>query len=651
MLCSGVLIDNTYLETKLCALYAVCGEVRGAREIFGGILLKSSFLWNMMIRGLASSGFPLESLVMYREMLWFGQKADNFSYPFVLLACGDLLLEDVGRRIHCEVVVSGYEMDVYVGNSVLSMYSKFGDMVTAQKVFDKMLTRDITSWNTIISSYVSNGQPEKALSMIGVMALSGLRFDQASFLGLLSACSCLAALRQGKEIHAFILRAGVNFSNHLSNALIDVYVKSNFIVSAQRLFERMSLRDIVSFNSMISGCSHCGNALASLHLFRRMYVEGIGPDLITFLGVLGACDQLAALQLGKNMHAHLTKRGIDHDISVSTALVDMYAKCGGLAYSCQVFSEMPTKNLISWSAMVSGYGLHGMGEEAVSTFNRMIENGMKPDRVTFTSVLSACSHAGLVDEGKKIFFQVLHEYSVTPSIEHYCCMVDLLGRAGYLDEAFNLINEMEEKPNVDVWAALVSACQIHNNVELAEIAAQNVFQLRPKGVGVFVSLSNIYAKEKRWDDVKRIRSMVRNNELKKPPGCSYVELGMTIHRFMVGDKSHPQSEGIYAKLEELKQKLKGAGYIPDTSSVYFAMEVNMKEELLWDHSERLAIAFVLLNTCAGRTVRITKNLRVCNDCHAVIKLISELFNREIVVRDAHRFHHVKNGNCSCNDYW
>ncbi|KAG0477257.1 hypothetical protein HPP92_014098 [Vanilla planifolia] len=596
-------------------------------------------------------GFPVESLALYREMLFFDRKADNFTYPFVLMACGDLFLQDVGETVHCQVIVCGYEMNVYVGNSLMSMYSKFGKVETVQKVFDRMLTRDVTSFNTIMSSYVHDGQQKKALNIFSVMALGGMRLDQTSFLIVLSACSDLAALCKGKELHAHILRVGFQLNQILSNAFIDVYMNSYFVVGARRIFETMCARDIVSWNSMIFGFSRYGNALESLFLFHQMTLHGMSPDLVTFLAVLGACGQIAALQIGRVLHAYISKLGLGYEVSLGTALIDMYAKCGCLPESLQIFNEMPIKNIFSWSAMLSGYGIHGRGEEAVSFFNQMNGKGIKPDKVTFTSLLSACSHAGLVDIGREIFLQMQRKHTIIPHVVHYICMVDLLGRSGHLDEAYKLILDMKVTPNVDVWNALLSACQIHHNVELAEIAAQNVIHLLPQGFGVYASLSNIYAKEKRWGDVERVRTLARQNGLRKPPGCSYVELDLTIHRFLVGDKSHPQSKVIYAKMEELKQKLKEVGYVPDTRSVFYEVEDGLKEDILWDHSERLAIAFALINTSPGAIIRVTKNLRVCCDCHEVIKLISKLVEREIILRDARRFHHFQSGSCSCGDFW
>ncbi|KAJ0966078.1 hypothetical protein J5N97_027216 [Dioscorea zingiberensis] len=652
MITCGVLIHNTYLNTKLCAMYAASGDMVAARVIFDGIVLKSSFLWNVMVRGYACNGFSLDSLVLYREMLSFGRRPDNFSYPFALMACGDLLLVEVGERIHGEVVVSGFESDVYVGNSLVSMYSKFGEMGIARNLFDRMPKRDVTSWNTVISGYVKNKYPDMALTVLSLLSRSDLRMDRATLVSVLPACADLGAVKQGKEIHAYILRNGMEFDAFLTNALIDVYINSKFIIGARQLFERMSEMDIVSWNSLISGSAHHGDPMECLKLFCQMNSEGaVVPDAITLIAVLGACDRISALQFGRITHAYLAKKGFDKEFTVATALIDMYAKCGSLSCSHHAFDEMDSKNLISWSTMVSGYGLHGRGREAVSCFTEMKAKGLVPDRVAFTSVLSACSHAGLVNEGKELFYQMSTEYLIKPTIEHYSCMVDLLGRAGQLEEAYKFIMDMEVRPNADVWAAFLSSCHIHRNVELAEIAALHVFHLNPKRIGPYISLSNIYAIENRWGDVDRVRTAMRRNGLRKPPGCSFVELNMEIHRFMVGDKSHPQSKSIYAKLNEIRRQLKESGYTPDTSSVSYDVAEDVKEDLLWDHSERLALAFALLNTCSGMSIRITKNLRVCGDCHNVTKLISNLIDREIIVRDARRFHHFQNGSCSCGDYW
>ncbi|XP_052177940.1 pentatricopeptide repeat-containing protein At3g26782, mitochondrial-like [Diospyros lotus] len=648
----GTLRNNTYLSTKLAAFYAICGRMEEAQVIFDQIVLKNVFLWNSMIRGYVTSGCAMKSLVLFREMMSFGQRPDNFTYPFVLKACGDLSFVEIGRRVHCEVVVCGLESDVYVGNSLLAMYSKFGEIGMAKKVFDRMPERDLTSWNTMMSGYVKNGDPREALLLFKIMGGAGLVADGNTLLGLLSACSDLASLEPGQAIHAYVLRSNLaQYNGFLMNSLIDMYCSCNSMVAARQVFEEAARKDTVSWNSLISGYSRNGDAFESLRLFCRMVLEGVGPDQVTVVGVLGACVEITALQFGMSAHSYITKQGFGTNAMVGTALMDTYSKCGSLLSSHHVFDEIPDKNLVSWSTLIAGYGLHGKGREALSIFRDMILNGITPDEGVFTSVLAACSHAGLVIEGKEIFDIMKMKYNMQPGLAHYSCLVDLLGRAGHLDEAYEVIQTMEIKPTSDVWAALLSGCRLHRNVEFAELSAHRVFEMNPEGVGNYICLSNLFAAEKRWDDVERVRGLVREKGLKKRPGFSLIELDKVVHRFLVGDKSHQQKDEIYAKLKELRQRLKEAGYKPDTSSVLYNLEEEIKENMLWDHSERLAIAFALINTGPGTIIRITKNLRVCGDCHTVSKLISKFMCREIIMRDIRRFHHFRDGYCSCGDYW
>lgn len=623
-----------------------------AQLIFDLIELKISFSWNLMIRGYACSACSLKSIALYREMLSSGWRADKFTYPFVLKACGDLLLTEIGKMVHGEALVSGLESDIYVCNSLLAMYSKFGDMAMARMLFDRMSDRDLTSWNTMIAGYIKNNSSKEALGVFDVMGKAGLNVDGTTLLGLLSACTGAMALKPGKALHCYVVRHNAEFSNKfLRNALIQMYSKFSNITYARRLFDEVKVKDTVTWNSMLSGYEKSGDAFESLRLFCRMVTEEAGPDEVTIVSVLGACDHCTALQFGTSVHSCLVKKGFSVNTIVGTSLIDMYAKCGSLACSRRVFDDMPEKNLVAWSAMVAGYGVHGRGREAIFIFHAMIANNILPDEGIITSVLSACSHAGLVYEGRQIFHSMTTEYNVKPTPAHYTCFVDLLGRAGHLDEAYDLIKSMEVIPTSDIWAALLFACRLHQNANLAKILEQKVVEMNSEGAGTYVCLSNIYAAEKWWDDVERVRALLRRKGLKKPAGCSFVEVDKVVHRFLVGDRSHHQTEAIYAKLKDLNHQLKEVGYKPDTSSVFYDVDEEVKEKMLWDHSERLAIAFALINTGPGTIIRITKNLRICVDCHTVTKLISKLMCREIIMRDIHRFHHFKDGFCSCGDYW
>lgn len=336
---------------------------------------------------------------------------------------------------------------------------------------------------------------------------------------------------------------------------------------------------------------------------------------------------------------------------VGTSVVDMYCKCGRVEMARKAFNRMKERNILSWSAMVAGYGMHGRGHEALEVFYEMTRSGVKPNHITFVAVLAACSHAGLLDDGRHWFHAMKKEFGIDPGVEHYGCIVDLLGRAGCLDEAYGLIKEMTIKPDFVVWGALLSACRIHKNVELGEISANKLFELDPKNCGYYVLLSNIYADAGRWDNAQKMRVLMKNRRLVKPPGYSLVELKGRTHVFLVGDKKHPQHRQIYIYLEKLTVRMQEAGYVPDTGSVLHDVEQEEKESVLRVHSEKLAVAFAIINTAPGTTVQVIKNLRVCGDCHQAIKLIAKLVDREIIVRDSHRFHHFRNGFCSCGDYW
>lgn len=345
------------------------------------------------------------------------------------------------------------------------------------------------------------------------------------------------------------------------------------------------------------------------------------------------------------------KIDLEDNVIVGTSIIDMYCKCGRVEMARRAFDRMRDKNVRTWTAMIAGYGMHGRAREALELFYEMVRTGIRPNYVTFVSVLAACSHAGRVDEGWRWFSSMHHEYKIEPGIEHYGCIVDLLGRAGFVSKAHELIKGMKVKPDFVIWGSLLGACRTHNNVELAEISAGKLFELDPDNCGYYVLLCNIYADAERWEDVERMRTIMNSRGLVKTPGYSSVELKGRVHMFLVGDKGHPQHESIYEYLEKIYVKLKQAGYLPNITSVVHDVEHEEKEIMLQVHSEKLAVAFGIMNSTPGTVIQVIKNLRVCTDCHTVIKLISKIFNREIVVRDAKRFHHFRNGLCSCGDYW
>lgn len=343
---------------------------------------------------------------------------------------------------------------------------------------------------------------------------------------------------------------------------------------------------------------------------------------------------------------------LEENLYVGTSVVDMYCKCGRVTTARKAFDRMKKKkNVNSWTAMVAGYGSHRYAKDALEVFYDMIQAGVKPNYITFVSVLAACSHSGFSDEGWYWFQAIQHRFNIEPGVEHYSCMVDLLGRAGLLDRAYDLITKMKVKPDFVVWGSLLAACRIHKNVKLGEISASKLFELDSNNCGYYVLLSNIYADAGRWKDVERMRILMKNRGLVKTPGFSLVELKGRVHIFLVGDKEHPEHEKTYAYLAKISVKLQEMGYATNMTSVLHDVNEEEKEMSLRIHSEKLVVAFGIMNSVPRATIQVIKNLRICGDCHTMIKLIAKLVDREIVVRDSKGFHHFNNGSCSCGDYW
>ncbi|KAL5549410.1 hypothetical protein UlMin_004641 [Ulmus minor] len=435
------------------------------------------------------------------------------------------------------------------------------------------------------------------------------------------------------------------------NIMITQLIKREDIEEAYGLFLQMPERNVRSWTLMITGFVRCGKPKKAIHLFLEMEKVGIKPNEVTVVAVLAACADLGDLFLGRRIHEYSNRSGFGRNSRVSNTLIDMFIKCGCLDDAQTVFNKMEERTVVSWSAMINGLAMHGKAEEALRIFSEMIRVGMQPNEVTFIGLLHACSHMGLIDKGRQFFVSMTKEYGIVPRIEHYGCMVDLLSRAGLLQEAYEFILNMPIKPNGVVWGALLGGCKVHKNILLAEEAIKHLSELDPLNDGYYVVLSNIYAEAGRWEDTIRVRKMMRDRGVKKTPGCSSITVDGIVHEFVAGDETHPQATEIFKKWGELLEKMKLKGYVPNTSVVTLDIEEDEKEKFLYRHSEKLALVFGLMNTAPGTPIRIMKNLRVCEDCHVAFKLASSIVSREIVVRDRNRFHHFRDGSCSCRDYW
>lgn len=481
------------------------------------------------------------------------------------------------------------------------------------------------------------------------MLAAGVSPDHFTFPFVIKAC---ARLQTGLDLHSFLFKLGFDSDVYVQNGLINVYGCCGFLDFALKVFEEMPKRDLVSWSSIISCFAKNGFGYEALALFKRMQiVDTVKPDVVIMLSVVSAISLLGDLELGKWIRGFIRRNGLELTVSLGTALIDMFSRCGCIDESLKLFDEMSERNLFTWTALINALAVHGRSAEALRTFYEMRNHGFHPDHVTFTGVLVACSHGGLVSEGWLVFESIRNEYGMEPLPEHYGCMVDLLGRAGLLNEAYNFVDSMPIQPNSTIWRTLLGACVNHNHIELAEKVKEKINELGSFHDGDYVLLSNAYGGVGRWVEKAGVRYLMREERISKKPGFSLINVNQVIHEFVAGESNHPQFERIGEFLDSMIDSLKVIGYAPDTSNVLFDIEEEEKESTLGYHSEKLAVAFALFCFKDRRTIRVMKNLRICHDCHCFMKYASDLFGREIVIRDRNRFHHFSKGLCSCQDYW
>ncbi|KAH7660326.1 TPR-like protein [Dioscorea alata] len=582
-------------------------------------------------------------------MAVLGPEVCFHGYDSLITQCMGLGALREGQRVHAHMIKTHYHPNVYLETRLLIMYVKCGSLRDARMVLDVMPRRSIVSWTAMISGYSQSGLHFEGLDLFLQMLKIGMKPNEYTFATVLTSCTGPFGLENGIQIHSLALKS--NFDTHIfvGSSLLDMYAKSGKIHEAHRIFDMLPERDVVSGTAIISGYAQLGLDEEALDLFRKLFNDGMECNYVTFASLLTALSGLAALNYGRQVHGLVVRREVPFYVVLQNSLIDMYSKCGNVAYSRRIFDSMPERTTISWNAMLVGYGKHGLGHEVVKLFKSM--NMVKPDGVTYMAVLTGCSHSGLVDEGLDIFESMLDEKSVKPDIEHYGCVVDLLGRAGRIEKAFNFILDMPFEPTPAIWGSLLSACRLHANVHIGEFVFQRLLDLEPENAGSYVILSNIYANAGRWEDVLKVRQLMKEKTVTKEPGRSWIDLDKTVHTFHSGDRTHPQKEEINAKVMELFVKIKEAGYVPDLSCVLHDVDDEQKERILLGHSEKLAIAFGMMHTSYNGTIRIVKNLRICVDCHNFAKFVSKVCGRELSLRDKNRFHLVVGGSCSCGDYW
>ncbi|OIW11752.1 hypothetical protein TanjilG_10954 [Lupinus angustifolius] len=522
----------------------------------------------------------------------------------------------------------------------------------AEKLFDEMPTKDFVSWNSLVSGFSKRGHLGKCMSVF-LMIKSELVFElnEVTVISVISACACAKASDEGQYIHCCAVKSGMMSEVKVINALINMYGKFGCIDSAFRLFWEMPERNVVSWNSMVAVCTQNGIPNEAINYFNMMRMNGLFPDEATMVSLLRAFENLPLGRLVEAIHGVIFTCGLNKNLTIVTTLLNLYSKLGKLIASHKVFTEISKPDKVAWTAMIAGYAMHGQGKEAIEFFERTVREGMEPDHVTFTHLLSACSHSGLVEEGKYYFRMMSDVYRVQPRLDHYSCMVDLLGRCGLLNDAHHLIKHMPLEPNSGVWGALLGACRVYGNINLGKEAAENLIALDSSDPRNYIMLCNIYSAAGLWSDASKVRALMKAKNLNRNPGCSFIEHGNKIYRFVVDDYSHPDSDKINKKLEELMRKIQEAGFVSETESILHDVDEEVKTKMINKHSEKIALAYALLVTSADVPIVIVKNLRICRDCHNTAKFVSLIEKRVIIIRDSKRFHHFSDGLCSCGDYW
>ncbi|XP_020584444.1 putative pentatricopeptide repeat-containing protein At3g13770, mitochondrial [Phalaenopsis equestris] len=668
------------LGTAVVDMYSKCGCPEKAHRVFDELEERSELSWNALISGYVQEE-NVEAVIHLHHKMSLEIPPDEFALSNLLSLAANQESLDLGKQIHAYITRVDAKLNVVVETELLNMYVRCNRLREAESIFYSMKERNNYSWNCLMDGYEENGNYLSVLFLFYQMQLKGMKPDSFSLASALSSCIGLSDVSKGKQIHGFMIRNRIedhkilrcmlvdlygkckvlNYAYkvheraqdkdvYLNNVMISVLLECGIINKARELFEEMGERTLVSWNMMLMGYSKYGFRNEAFRLFFRLAEDGVIYGSLTLVPLFNLCASLPGLELGEMLHAIVIKRGFSYSLVVlDSAMVDMYSKCGSLEDARRYFDHMGERNIVAWNSMLTGYGKHGRSSDVFELYKQMLKENVKPSGVTFLALLSACSHNGLVEKGISCFIDMLEEDEVDVRAEHYTCMVDLLGRAGFLEEAHQVINNMPIDPEVSTWGALLGACRLHKEVDLGQLVAEKLFQIDSENSGHYILMANLYSSVGMWKEADHIRQLMRSRGVKKEPGISWIQIDNEVHTFHAGDRNHPLAEEIYRTMKDLTRKMKRMGYVPDDNFVL--RNVEDKEEYLLQHSERLAVGLGLIKLDKRSVIRVYKNLRICGDCHIAIKLISEITGRTILVRDISRFHHFKDGVCSCGDYW
>ncbi|KAK9095808.1 hypothetical protein Sjap_021305 [Stephania japonica] len=652
---------NLFATNHLINMYAKCGCLDAARKVFDEMPQRNIVSWTVLISGYDQHGHSEECFSLFASMV-LHCRPNEFAFASVISSsCSS---PERGWQVHAMALKMGFGGCVYVGNALITMYFKSrtnGSEDVALSVFENMPTKNLITWNSMIAGFQHCGFVGKCTEFFSKMHGAGVGFDRSTLV------SVAASLYRNninssddehfyycRQLHCLAVKTGLALEVEVATALVKAYaIVGGNLDDCYKLFaETGNEQDIVSWTALMTAFAERKQDEVILLFHQLRLQENIDLDCYTFSIAIKASAGLPTESTASAIHATVIKYGFEGESALDNALIHAYARCGSIDLSMQVFDCMTARDIVSWNSVFKACSVHGRGRVALELFARM---NVQPDTATFVALLSACSHSGLVDEGIKIFDSMQAVYGVIPQCDHYACMIDILGRVGRLVEAEVMINRMPMQPDSVVWSALLGACRKHGETKMAELASKKLMELDPKNSLSYVSISNAYCSKGVFDDAAHVRKKMRKFEVRKEPGLSWIEIGNKVHEFAAGGRRHVQRDAIYSKLEWLIGNLKDKGYVPERSVDLHDIEEEQKEQQLYYHSEKLALAFAFTNadTClnGGRALRIMKNIRICVDCHNFMKIASNFVQREIIVRDANRFHHFKGGMCSCKDYW
>lgn len=634
---------DVYLSTQMLSSYLEDFRFHQALALFDEIPVKDTPMWNFMIRACVASGNLEMGLKLFDEM----PHKNVISWTTVITGLLKFGMVREAEGMFWDMP----ERDTAVWNAMVHGLFYNGRVEEATRLFQMMPHKNVISCTTMITGLDRVRMTDEALLSFKEMVGIGFRPSSCTLTCIVTACANAGRLEFGVQLHGQVWKLGSVFDAHVMASLITFYGSCGKVEECGRVFSEKVHHNVVVWTSLLTGYGANGKHENAVRVFGNMVRFGVVPNQSSFAGALSATREMEMVDWGTGIHCASMKLGLESDVFVGNSLVVLYMKCGSIQDGVAAFQEIVDKNVVSWNAVIVGCAQHGHGEWAMAFLTHMTKAGLSPDEITFTGLLSSCSHSGMLHKGRHIFECLRRLSSVKPCLEHYACMVDILCRSGRLDEAEDLVKKMPMEPNLSIWLALLSGCRSQSKLEIAERAAKHIRDIDPHCGAASVLMSNIYALAGRWADVARVRRNMRKMGTLRQPGYSWVTQRGVRHTFVSGDKSHPLSKEIYKKLEWLRVKLKENGYVSDERCSLHDVEEEHKGELLSSHSERLAICFALITTPEGSTITVMKNLRTCEDCHSAIKLTAMIIRRKIVIRDSTRFHHFTDGFCSCGDYW